>query len=161
MASHLLQQCKPPSYLLTLLLQTLLETNLTKTCQNYNDNLYPSKLLCHVCMLVLNDSFHFVPLSICPPSKNQIESGVGGWLDAGPAAALLAVIMNHEVVENTSQCKHSPIHHCKLAKNMTKHMQSTCTTWHVVKQTDQYLVDSFACPCTKYVEPDNWMYWRV
>ena len=129
MASQLLEQCIPPSYLLILLLQNLLETNLTKTCQNYNDNLYPSKLLCHVCMLFMNDSFHFVPLSICPPSKNQIESGVGGWwLDTAPAAAPLAVIMNHEVVENTSQYKHSPIHHCKLAKNMTKHVQSTCTT---------------------------------
>ena len=114
MASQLLEQCIPPSYLLILLLQNLLETNLTKTCQNYNDNLYPSKLLCHVCMLFMNDSFHFVHLSICPPSKNQIESGVGGWLDTALAAAPLAVIMNHEVVENISQCRHQ----CKVAKIM-------------------------------------------
>ena len=83
------------------------------------------------------------------PLKKSDRIWVEGGLALVCSCPTMPVIMNHEVVENTSQCKHSPIHHCKLAKNMTKHVQSTCTTWHVVKQTDQYLVDSFA-------RPDNW-----
>ena len=60
-----------------------------------------------------NSSLHAFPLSTrvnLSALENQIESGSRvAWHPGSAAAAVLTVIMNHEVVENTSYYKHPPI----------------------------------------------------
>ena len=84
------------------------------------------------------------------PLKKSDRIWVEGGLTLVCSCPTMLVIMNHEVVENTSYSNHSTILHCKVL-NCPKicHTCKVHTIWHVVKQTDQYLVDSFA-------RPGNW-----